>query len=85
MVLHDPFKDNNPDSKTMVILTNGPMDKPLNFYDRYDAGSEIENDLFRKGKQSWFIERPLINTRAGFMVHVYLSIFVMALTTAFRD
>ncbi len=37
VVLHDPFKGNNPDSKTMVILTNGPLDKPLDVYNRYDA------------------------------------------------
>jgi len=85
VVHHDPFKDNNPDSKTMVILTNGAVDKPLDVYDRYDARSEIENSLFREAKQAWFIERPPVNTKAGFMVHVYLTIFVMALTTAFRD
>ncbi len=85
VVHHDPFKDNNPDSKTMVILTNGSVDKPLEVYDRYDARSEIENSLFREAKQAWFIERPPVNTKAGFIVHAYLTIFVMALTTAFRD
>lgn len=85
VVHHDPFKANNPDSKTMVILTNGSVDKPLYVYDRYDARSEIENSLFREAKQAWFIERPPVNTKAGFMVHAYLTIFVMALTTAFRD
>lgn len=85
VVHHDPFKANNPDSKTMVILTNGSVDKPLDIYDRYDARSEIENSLFREAKQAWFIERPPVNTKAGFMVHAYLTIFVMALTTAFRD
>ena len=85
MVHHDPFKDNNPDSKIMVILTNCQADRPLDIYDGYDARSEIENSLFREAKQAWFIERPPVNTKAGFMVHVYLTIFVMALTTAFRD
>ena len=85
VVLHDPFKDNNPDSKTLVILTNGAIDNPLEVYDRYDARSEIENGLFREAKQAWFIERPPVNTKAGFLVHVYLTIFMMALTTAFRD
>jgi len=85
MVWHDPYKANNPDSKIMVILTNGSVDDPLNVYDRYDARSEIENALFREAKQAWFIERPPVNTKAGFMVHVYLTIFVMALTTAFKD
>jgi len=69
----------------MVILTNGCVDKPLDVYDGYDTRSEIENSLFREAKQAWFIERPPVNTKTGFIVHVYLTIFVMALTTAFRD
>jgi hypothetical protein len=85
VVWHDPYKANNPDSNTMVILTNGSVDDPIAVYDRYDARSEIENALFREAKQAWFIERPPVNTRSGFFVHVYLSIFVMALTTAFKD
>lgn len=85
VVLHDPYKKNNPDSKTMVILTNGPVDKPLQTYDGYDARSEIENSLFREAKQAWFIERPPRNTMGGFRAHVYLTILTMALTTAFQD
>jgi len=85
VVHHDPYKDNNPDSKTMIILTNGSVENPMEVYDGYDARSEIENSLFREAKQSWFIENPPINTKAGFAVHVYLTIFIMALTTAFRD
>ena len=85
VVHHDPYKDNNPDSKTLIILTNGSVENPMEVYDGYDARSEIENSLFREAKQSWFIENPPINTKAGFAVHVYLTIFIMALTTAFRD
>ena len=84
VVLHDPYKENNPHSKTMVILTNGPVEKPLTVYDAYDARSEIENSLFREAKQAWFIERPPRNSEAGFRVHVYLTLLTMALTTAFR-
>ncbi len=85
VVLHDPYKENNPDSKTMVILTNGPVNDPLRVYDGYDARSEIENSLFRESKQAWFIKRPPENSKAGFMVHAYLTILIMALTTAYRD
>lgn len=85
VVLHDPYKENNPNSDTMVILTNAPVKKPLGVYDRYDARSEIENSMFRKAKQSWFIERPAKNTLAAFRSHVYLTIITMALTRAFRD
>jgi len=85
VVLHDPYRENNPDIKTMVILTNGPVNKPLKVYDGYDARSEIENSLFRESKQGWFIKRPPENSKAGFLVHAYLTILTMALSTAFRD
>ena len=85
VVLYDPYRENNPDIKTMVILTNGPVSKPLKVYDGYDARSEIENSLFRESKQGWFIKRPPENSKAGFLVHAYLTIITMALTRAFRD
>jgi hypothetical protein len=85
VVLDDPYKKNNPDSKTMVILTNGPVDNPLRVYDGYDERSEIENSMFREAKQAWFIERPPRNTAAAFRAHAYLTILTMALTTAFRE
>lgn len=84
VVRHDPYKENNPDSDTMVILTNGTVNEPLVTYDGYDARSEIENSLFREAKQTWFIERPPENTKNAFRAHVYLTIITMALTTAFR-
>lgn len=85
VVLHDPYRENNPNIKTMVILTNGLIDKPLDVYDGYDARSEIENSLFRESKQGWFIKGPPENSKAGFRIHAYLTIMTMALTTAFRD
>ena len=85
VVLHDPYREKNPNVKTMVILTNGPVSKPLKVYDGYDARSEIENSLFRESKQGWFIKRPPENSKAGFLVHAYLTILTMALTRAFRD
>ncbi len=85
VVLHDPYRENNPNIKTMVILTNGSVNKPLDVYDGYDARSEIENSLFRESKQGWFLKKPPENSKAGFRVHAYLTILTMALTTAFRD
>ncbi len=85
VVLHDPYRENNPDVQPLVILTNGPVGKPLKVYDGYDARSEIENALFRELKQGWFIKRPPENSKAGFLVHAYLTILTMALTRAFRD
>jgi|MudIll2142460700_1097286.scaffolds.fasta_scaffold50460_1 hypothetical protein len=84
VVLHDPFKKNNPNTDTMVILTNGHLKNPFDVYDGYDARSEIENGLFREAKQAWFIQRPPRNTKDAFRAHVYLTILLMALTTAFR-
>lgn len=85
VVLHDPYMENNPEVKTLVILTNGPVSEPLKVYDGYDARSEIENSLFRESKQGWFVKRPPENSKAGFRVHAYLTILTMALTRAFRD
>jgi len=85
VVLHDPYKKKHPHSKTMVIMTNGPVNKPLKVYDGYDARSEIENSVFRESKQAWFIQRPQQNTKAGFCVHTYLTILTMALTTAYQN
>lgn len=84
VVLDNPYMRNNPNVKTLVILTNGPVDKPLKVYDGYDARSEIENSMFREAKQAWFIQRVPENTKAGFQAHVYLTILIMALTTAFQ-
>ena len=84
VVLHDPYKENNPKSDTLIILTNAPVDLPLKAYDAYDDRSTIENALFREAKQSWFIERPARNTAAAFRAHAYLTIITMALATAFR-
>jgi len=85
VVLHDPYLQNNPNSDTLVILTNAPVEAPLHVYDGYDARSEIENSMFREAKQAWFIQRPARNTADAFRAHVYLSILMMALTTAFRS
>lgn len=84
VVLDDPYRQNNPQSDLLVILTNAPVDKPLKVYDGYDARSEIENGQFREAKQAWFIERPARNTADGFRSHVYLTLVIMALTAAFR-
>ncbi len=83
-VLNDPYVENNPNSDTLVILINGSVKKPLIAYDGYDERSEIENGLFREAKQAWFIERPARNTTSAFRAHVYLTIIIMSLTTAFR-
>jgi len=84
VVLYDPYKENNPNSDTLVILTNASVKKPLKVYDGYDARSEIENGVFREAKQAWFIERPARNNANAFRAHVYLTLVTMALTTTFQ-
>ena len=84
VVLHDPYMVNNPDSDTLVILTNGSVQKPLRTYDGYDERSEMENGLFREAKQAWLIQRPARNNKDAFRSHVYLTLIMMALTTTFR-
>ena len=84
VVLHDPYMVNNPDSDTLVILTNGSVQKPLTTYDGYDERSEMENGLFREAKQAWLIQRPARNNKDAFRSHVYLTLIMMALTTTFR-
>jgi hypothetical protein len=84
VVVDDPYKVNNPNTDTLVILTNAPVHKPLKVYDGYDARSEIENTVFREAKQAWFIQRPPRNNASAFRAHVYLTIITMALTTAFQ-
>ncbi len=84
VIIDDPFRKNNPNADTLIILTNGSVEKPLRTYKKYDARSEIENSTFREGKQGWFIQRPARNTKEAFRAHVYLTIITMGLSTAFR-
>jgi hypothetical protein len=83
-VLHDPYKEHNPASDTLVILTNAPVDLPLKAYDAHDDRRTIENGLFREAKQNWFLERPARNTATAFRAHAYLTLITMALASAFR-
>ena len=84
VILDDPYKRNNPNSATLVILTNGPVTKPLKIYNGYGSRSEIENGLFREAKQAWFIQRPARNNANAFRSHVYLTVLMMSLTAAFQ-
>jgi len=84
VVFNDRYVENNPNSDTLVILTNDSVKKRLIAYDGYDERSETENGLFWESKQAWFIERPARNTASAFRAHAYITIIMMALTTAFR-
>jgi hypothetical protein len=84
VVLHDPYRENNPKCDDMVILSNDCVQKPIRAYDRYDRRSNMENSLFREAKQAWFIQRPARNSKRAFCAHAYLTLTIMALTNVFQ-
>lgn len=74
--------DNEPSGR--VYLTNGPADHPLEAFDDYDDRSTVENGLWREAKQAWDFEHYPQRNEAGVMVHVFFTLVVMALATAYR-
>jgi len=67
-----------------VYLTNGSVRDPFVVFDRYDCRSVIENGIFKEGKYPWHLGRFPKRTEAAVIVHVHLTLLVMALCTAFR-
>lgn len=67
-----------------VYLTNGEVHDPFAVFDTYDWRSVIENGIFKEGKHPWHLLNFPKRTEAAVMVHVHLTLLVMALTTAFR-
>jgi hypothetical protein len=70
--------------KAPVFLTNAPVEDPFGPFDDYDGRSVIENVAFREGKQGWHLEHAPQKTAEGVTIHVYFTLLVMALTTAYR-
>src|SRR6266516_4956104 len=67
-----------------VYLTNGPVSDPFVVFDTYDWRSVIENGIFKEGKHPWQLLRFPKRSAAAVIVHVFFTLIVMALTTAFR-
>ena len=67
-----------------VYLTNGNVSDPFVIFDTYDWRSVIENGIFKEGKHPWHLLRFPKRTEAAVRVHVFLTLLVMALCTAFR-
>jgi hypothetical protein len=67
-----------------VYLTNGDVSDPFVIFDTYDWRSVIENGIFKEGKHPWHLLRFPKRTEAAVRVHVFLTLLVMALCTAFR-
>ena len=68
----------------VVYLTNASVEEPFGVFDDYDGRSLIENVTFREGKQGWHLEHAPQKNETGVVLHVYLTLLVMALTTAYR-
>ena len=67
-----------------VYLTNGAVRDPFVVFDTYDWRSVIENGIFKEGKHPWHLLNFPKRTEAAVVVHCYLTLLVMGLTTAFR-
>jgi hypothetical protein len=72
-----------PVDRQVVFVTNREVKDPFVAFDRYDARSLIENNLFRETKQNWHLEDPPKKTREGVFVQVYMVMAMKALTKAF--
>lgn len=68
-----------------VFLTNIEIKNPMWIVDYYDDRSLIENGTFRTGKQYWSLKHPPKRTAKGMKIHIYFTMMVIALTTAFRN
>jgi hypothetical protein len=74
--------ENEPSGR--VYLTNGSVEHPLEAFDDYDDRSIIENGLWREANQAWDFEHYPQRNEAGVVVHVFFTLVVMALATAYR-
>ena len=72
------------EDKGPVYLTNGPVQDPFAVFDDYDCRSVIENGIFKEGKHPWHLGHFPQKNEAGVMVHVFFTLAVMGLRTAFR-
>ncbi len=66
-----------------VYLTNLSVDNPFLAFDYYDERSCIENSLFREGKQKWYFKKPPKRNEEGIITHIFLTLFVLSLTSAY--
>lgn len=76
-------RDYGPGGK-VVFLTNEPVDKPWEAFDAYDDRSLIENCCMKESKQAWNLKHPPQKTERAVQVHVFFTLAMFALTTAYR-
>ncbi len=76
-------RDYGPGGK-VVLLTNETVDKPLAAFDAYDDRSLIENCCIKESKQAWNLKHPPQKTERAVQVHVFFTLAMFALATAYR-
>lgn len=76
-------RDYGPGGKT-VFLTNLAVEEPLKPFDDYDDRSLIENCCIKAGKQAWHLQHPPQKTEQAVQVHVFFTLAMFALATAYR-
>jgi hypothetical protein len=72
-----------PAGKT-VFLTNAAVDQPLRPFDDYDDRSLIEHCCIKERKQQWSVKHPPQKTARAVRVHVWFTVLLFALATAYR-
>ena len=76
-------KDYGPGGKT-GLLTNAPVEKPLQVFDDDDDRSLIEHGGIKACKQQWNLGHPPQKTARAVQVHVVFTLLLFALATAYR-
>ncbi len=76
-------RDYGPGGK-VVLLTNETVDKPLAACDAYDDRSLIEHCCLKESQQAWNLKHPPQKTERAVQVHVFFTLAMFALATAYR-
>ena len=66
------------------MLTNETVDKPLAACDAYDDRRLIEHCCIKERKQAWNLKHPPQKTARAVQVHVFFTLAMFALATAYR-
>jgi hypothetical protein len=72
-------------SKEKVFLTSLSVDKPLERLKLYGLRSLIENQGFRELKQGWHLTKFPKKSRQAVVSHVFLTLLMCAMTSAYRS
>jgi hypothetical protein len=76
-------RDYGPGGK-VGFLTNEAVDKPLRVFDAYDDRSLSENCCIKESQPAWHLKHPPQKTERAVQVHVFFTLAMLALATAYR-